>query len=148
MTKEVMVSISGLQFADQDDHEEQEAIEMVHIGEYYRRNGAHYILFDELFEGIPGPVKNVIKIRGNCLEVQKRGPVTASLIFEEGRTQRSTYAVPYGSFLVDVCTIGVRITETEERLEATAAYALEINGAHCADCDIRVTVQPRETFQL
>lgn len=145
MTKEVMVTISGLQFADD---EEQEAIELVHIGEYYERNGTHYILFDELFEGIAQTVKNVIKIKARSLEVQKRGPVTASLVFEEGRKQRSTYAVPYGSFLVEICTTGVRIHQTEDRLEATAAYALEINGQHCADCDIRVTVQSRETFRL
>lgn len=145
MTKEVMVTIAGLQFADD---EEQEAIELVHIGEYYERNGTHYILFEELFEGIVHPVKNVIKIKEYSLEVQKRGPVSTSLLFEEGRKQRSTYAVPYGSFLVDICTNSVRIHQTDDRLEATAAYGLEINGHHCADCDIRVTVQSRETFQL
>lgn len=145
MTKEVMVTISGLQMSDDV---EQESIELVHVGEYYERNGTHYILFDEVFEGIPQPVKNVIKIKDGSLEVQKKGPVTANLFFEEGRIQRSTYSVPYGSFLVDICTTGVRIDREEDRMEATAAYGLEINGQHCADCDIRVLVQSRDTFRL
>lgn len=144
MTKEVMVTIAGLQMADED----QDSIELVHIGEYYKKNGTHYILFDELLEGMSVPVKNMIKIKERCLEVQKKGPVSAHMVFEEGKTQSSTYAIPYGSFLIETCTKGVQIQEEEEKLEVTAAYGLEINGAHCADCDIRVIVQSREAFRL
>lgn len=144
MTKEVMVTISGLQMAG----EEEDAIELVHIGEYYYRNGVHYILFDELLEGLSIPVKNRIKIKERCLEVRKNGPVTAHMVFEEGKSQSSTYAIPYGSFLIDTYTTSVQIREEEGKLEATAAYRLDINGAHCSDCDIRVLVQPRETFRL
>lgn len=144
MTKEVMVTISGLQMAGEDE----DAIELVHIGEYYYRNGVHYILFDELLEGISIPVKNRIKIKDRCLEVRKKGPVTAHMVFEEGRSQSSTYAIPYGSFLIETYTTSVQIHEEEERLEATAAYRLDINGAHCSDCDIRVVIQPRKTFRL
>ena len=43
MTKEVMVTISGLQMAG----EEEDAIELVHIGDYYEKNRTHYILFEE-----------------------------------------------------------------------------------------------------
>lgn len=144
MTKDVMVTISGLQMAGEDE----DAIELVHIGEYYNRNGVHYILFDELLEGLSVPVKNRIKIKDHCLEVRKQGPVTAHMIFEEGKSQSSTYAIPYGSFLIETYTVSVQIHEEEERLEATAAYRLDINGAHCSDCDIRVLVQSRETFRL
>lgn len=144
MTKEVMVTISGLQMAGEDE----DAIEMVHIGEYYNRNGVHYILFDELLEGLSSPVKNRIKIKDRCLEVRKKGPVTAHMVFEEGKSQSSTYAIPYGSFLIETYTTGVQLLEEEGRLEATASYRLDINGAHCSDCDIRVLVQPKETFRL
>jgi len=144
MTKEVMVTISGLQMAGG----EGDSIEMVHIGEYYKRNGTHYILFDELFEGMSLPVKNVIKIKNRCMEVQKKGPVTATMVFEEVKSRSSTYVIPYGSFLIETYTTSVRIQEEEDRLEAIGAYKLDINGSHSADCDIRVIVQSKEAFRL
>lgn len=144
MTKEVMVTITGFHMVD----EEEDAVEMVHIGEYYLRNGTHYILYDELLEGITVPVKNVIKIKENCLEVQKKGPVTAKLVFEVGKGQSCTYAIPYGSFLLETYTTSVQIQDEEEKLEARAVYELSINGIHCADSDIRVTVQSKAAFRL
>jgi len=144
MTKEVMVTISGLQMAEGED----DSIELIHIGEYYKRNGTHYILFDELFEGMSLPVKNVIKIKNRHMEVQKKGPVRADMVFEEGKSRSSTYVIPYGSFLIETYTTSVRIQEESDRLEAVAAYKLDINGAHSADCDIRVIVQSKEAFRL
>lgn len=144
MTKEVMVTISGLQMAG----EEEDAIELVHIGEYYERNGTLYILFEEMMEGIQEPIKNIIKIKERCLEVQKKGPITAHMVFEEGRSESSTYAVPYGSFLVEILTNSVQIHREEEQIEVSASYGLDINGAHCADCDIRIRVESRENFRL
>lgn len=144
MTKKVMVTISGFQaVADDEDH-----IELVHIGEYYERSGTHYVLFDELMEGLSEPVKNRIKIKDGRLEVQKKGPVSANMIFEEGKSQSTTYAVPYGSFLIEILTNSVQIQKEENLIEVSAAYSLEINGVHGADCDIRVKIEPRETFRL
>lgn len=144
MTKEVMVTISGFHTAEEDE----DAIEMVHIGEYYERKGTHYILFEELLEGMSSPVKNVIKIKEHCLELQKKGPVTANMVFEEKKRQSSTYAIPYGSFLIETYTSEVKFQEEEDRLEATAAYELNVNGVHCASCDVKVLVQSRESFRL
>lgn len=145
MTKEVMVTITGQHTMDGDV---QEPVEMVHVGEYYERNGTHYILFDEVLEGFPEPVKNIVKIKNRYLEVQKRGAIGSRLVFEEGKKQETTYSVPYGSFLMATDTSSVQIRQTEDLLEAAAAYVLSLNGARCADCDIRVSVVPKETFQL
>lgn len=144
MTKEVMVTISGLQMSEEDD----DSVEIVHIGEYYERNESRYILFEELYEGLAIPIKNVIKIRQNRLEMRKSGPVTVNMVFEEGKSQSGTYAVPYGSFLIEVFTTSIHLKESEDRLEATASYTLEINGARYADCDVTVTVEPKSHFKL
>lgn len=145
MTKEVMVTVTGLQTMD---GVEQEPIETVHVGEYYERNGTHYVLFDEVLEGVPDPIKNVVKIKNGYLEVQKKGPVTTSMIFKEGHKQESTYTVPYGSFLMETTTHSVQIHHEEDRLSAFAAYEMAVNGAKCADCDIQVHIVSRERFRL
>ena len=144
MTKEVMVTISGLHM----DKEDGETIEMVHIGAYYERSGTHYIVYEEQLEGIRESVRNRIKIKGNRMEIQKRGPVSVDLVFEEQKHQSSTYAIPFGSFLMDTYTTKVEVHMEEERLEASAAYELHVNGVRCAKCDVQVLVQSRDTFCL
>ena len=144
MTKDVMVTISGFHM----NEEEGDTIEMVHIGEYYERNGTHYILYEERLEGIAEPVKNRIKVREQRIELQKRGPVTVNMVFEKDKRQSSTYAIPYGSFLMETCTNSVEVCAGEDRMEAKASYELNVNGVRCASCDVRVLVQSRNTFRL
>ena len=144
MTKEVMVTLSGLQLGDSGE----DTVETVHIGEYYEKNGVHYLFFDELLEGHKTPIRNMLKLRNEKLEVRKRGPVSAELVFEEGEVTESAYNIPYGSFLVGVHTKGVCLGVEEEKIEMTASYELMVNGAHCLDCDIKVTVEPRHSYRL
>ena len=144
MTKEVMVTLSGLQLGDSGE----DTVETVHIGEYYEKNGVHYLFFDELLEGHKVPIRNMLKLRNEKLEVRKRGPVSAELVFEEGEVTESAYNFPYGCFLVGVHTKGVCLGVEEEKIEMTASYELMVNGAHCSDCDIKVTVEPRHSYRL
>ena len=46
MTKEVLVSVSGLQFAVNSD----EVIEVITGGQYFNRGGKQYVLYDEMIE--------------------------------------------------------------------------------------------------
>ena len=48
MTKEVLVTISGLQFSPET---ENESVELITSGSYYKKNGKHYIIYDEVNEG-------------------------------------------------------------------------------------------------
>ncbi len=142
--REVVVTISGFQTSEDG----QDDVEVVQVGTYYERMGTRYILFEEHLEGAEQPVKNIIKMKPRCLEVQKHGAVETTLVFEEGKTRSSTYHVPYGSFLVDVKTTGVQIRCGEALLEASASYELSLNGKYCTDNQICVRVEPREGFQL
>lgn len=67
MTKEVVVTISGLQLSDGD----QDTIETVHVGEYHEKDGVHYVFFDEILEGHDQPVRNMIKLGERSVAVRK-----------------------------------------------------------------------------
>lgn len=82
MTKEVMVSIKGLQFDQSADSEE---IETIQWGQYYKKNGTHYVIYDELMEGCEEPTKNIIKFRERELNLTKRGLVNVYMVFEENK---------------------------------------------------------------
>ena len=69
MNKEVLVSISGLQFSNDD----KDVLEVITIGDYYKRNGRHYLLFDEAMEGIEGTTRNMIKFNDHMVDITKKG---------------------------------------------------------------------------
>ena len=74
MTKEVVVTISGLQLSDGD----QDTIETVHVGGYHEKDGVHYVFFElEILEGHDEPVRNMIKLGERSVAVRKRGPVSS-----------------------------------------------------------------------
>ena len=55
MTKDVLISISGLQMDVLEEEKEYEPIEVVAPANYFLKNGKHYILFDEVTEGMRFP---------------------------------------------------------------------------------------------
>lgn len=61
MTKDVVISVRGLQVMD---NESAEDIETVQQGEYFERNGSIFLLYDEYYEGFDEPVKNVHENQG------------------------------------------------------------------------------------
>ena len=69
MTKDVLITISGVQMLDDDD----EDVEMVTRGDYYQKNGKHYIMYDEQMEGFEGTVKNIIKVSPGSVDIIKKG---------------------------------------------------------------------------
>ncbi|MDE5823272.1 MAG: DUF1934 domain-containing protein, partial [Lachnospiraceae bacterium] len=90
MTKDVLVSIKGLQYADNDvrasaDDEEIDNIETICFGEYYYRNDGHFILYEELADGFPEPIKNIIKLRDKEFTISKKGPLNVQMVFSEGK---------------------------------------------------------------
>ena len=79
MNKEVLVSISGLQFSNDD----KDVLEVITIGDYYKRNGRHYLLFDEAMEGIEGTTRNMIKFNDHMVDITKKGVTNVHMVFEE-----------------------------------------------------------------
>ena len=141
MTKDVLVKISGLQFAGEEDND---AIEVITSGNYYMKNGKHYILYEEVLEGTSEVAKNVIKLGNNTMEVTKKGPSTVHMVFEKDKKNVSYYYTPFGSLLIGIDTNNIQIEETEHDINVTVKYGLEINYEHTADCHITVNVKSKE----
>ena len=78
MTKDVLITISGVQILDEEDDD----VEMVTRGDYYNKNGKHYITYDEVMEGFAEPVKNIIKVSPGsemCIRDRPSGPLSLVL---------------------------------------------------------------------
>lgn len=148
MTKDVLVSISGLHLdmVENISEEESEAIEVVTPANYYCKNGKHYILYDEVTEGISGVTKNKIKISGeDSLEIMKSGISNAHMIFEKNKKNLTYYQTPYGQMLVGVNTKNMEITVTEKKIDVSVDYELDVNHEPLADCKIKMNITSKDS---
>ena len=121
MTRDVMISIRGLQFLED---EAEDNIETVQQGEYFFRNGSHFLLYDEYMEDFREPARSVIRIR-------------------EGEMTLTRYQTPYGSMTIGLDTDRVECRTTERALCVEVDYALEANYQYVADCHIRIEVREK-----
>lgn len=140
MTKEVLVSISGLQFAEELD---DEPIEIITFGDYYKKNGKHYIIYDEVMEGVEGTTKNIIKLGEQSMDITKRGATNVHMMFEKDKKNVTYYYTPYGSILIGIDAKKIEIAETESDINVNVDYALEMNYEHMADCSITMKIKSK-----
>ena len=141
MTKEVLVKISGLQFAGEED---SDSVEVITSGTYYKKNGKHYVLYEEAMEGTTDITKNVIKIGENSMEVTRKGSASVHMVFEKDKKNVSYYYTPFGNLLIGIDAKQIQIDETEMDINVKVNYGLEINYEHVADCHITVDVKSKE----
>ncbi|MBQ9984102.1 MAG: DUF1934 domain-containing protein [Lachnospiraceae bacterium] len=138
MTKDVLVSVSGMQ-PDVDD----DPVELVTIGNYYLKNGKHYVLYEEQpEEGIP-VTKNVVKFYDGHFEITKKGAVNSFLNFDRGEKTSMVYNTPYGPLQMDVLTRELTITESEDELRVVVKYSLDINYQFVSECKVNFKIQAR-----
>ena len=148
MTKEVLISITGLHYEvvpGEEMTEETEPIEVITPAVYYFKNGKHYILYDEIVEGIPGCIKNKVRVspEEGILELTKSGITRTNMIFEKGKIHMSQYNTPYGELLMGIYTKEMQCHEEERLIKIDASYTLDINGEKVADCEIGIRVRAK-----
>ena len=141
MTKEVLVKISGLQFEEEN---ENGPIEIITTGNYYKKNGKHYILYNEVQEGFDGVTKSMIKVNEDFMDVTKKGVTNVHMMFEKNKKNLSYYATPIGSILVGVDATDVKVTETEDNIDIKVDYDLEVNYEHLAKCSISMNIMSKD----
>lgn len=143
MTKDVILRISGLHYdASLGQDEENEPLEVITPASYYLKNGKHYIVYDEVVEGIPGTIKNKIRITGDSiLEIMKSGISNTHMTFEKDKIHVTHYDTPYGEFMVGAFTRDIKVSESEKEIGVRVNYVLDINGEKAADCNIVMNIK-------
>ena len=142
MEKDVIIYINGLQYAQTE--EGSEPIEVITPGEYYFKNGNHYLMYDDADEDETKGCKNIIKFRNAYLEVTKRGTYTAKLVFEKDKKTLSQYQTPFGTMNIGITTTSVSYKEENNAIELTAKYSMDINSGFIADCEVSVLAKSKK----
>ncbi len=144
MTKDVLVKISGLQTMDDDSDQ----IEIITAGDYFLKNGKHYVIYEETLDGFDGTVRNTVKISENMIEIRKQGIAMAHMIFEKNKKNLTRYATPMGEMIIEVTTNEIQMQQDEDRLDVQVKYALDINYEHVSDCNIIMNICSRTKADL
>jgi uncharacterized beta-barrel protein YwiB (DUF1934 family) len=141
MDRDVLVRVRGLQISEENDS--QEPVELLVPGQYFSKNGSHYIRYEEMVEDSGKPTINYIKYGSHVLEVRKQGQVNVNMVFEQGKRTMSFYATPYGTFHMGLAASNLEIEEKEDRLHIFVSYAMDVNEEHVADCYLTIEAQPK-----
>lgn len=137
MTKDVLVSISGLQY----DIDGDEPVEIVTVGNYYYQHNKHYIIYEEVIKDIEGITKNTIKINDKKVDILKKGMTNVHMEFEQGKKNMTYYNTPYGDLLISVNTTKIKLIELENYITVRINYGLEVNYAFVSECTIDISVK-------
>lgn len=138
MTKEILLTIAGFQ----KDMDRDDLVEQVVKGEYYYRNGKHYIFYEEIYDAQedPTPTKCRIVITDHTVEVVRKGGTNNHLFFEKDKKTTTSYLTPFGQILTSFFTYDLLVEETEDTIKLNLRYELEMYGEFVSDCEIRLNV--------
>lgn len=141
MEKDVLIHVRGLQMMGLDD--DQEPIEIVVPGQYYFRNGSHYLRYEEVMEDFPEPTVNYIKMSPTGMEVRKQGLVNVHMVFEQGKKNMTYYSTPFGTLQMGIAATSLELNESEGKINMKVDYALDMDEGHVADCYLSVQAQSK-----
>ena len=146
MNKDVLIHVRGLQLMETDD--EQEPIEIVVPGQYYFRNGSHYLRYEEMLDDSAQTTVNYIKMSSDGVEIRKQGQVNVHMVFEQGKKNKTFYNTPYGTLQMGIAATGLELKESDDDIKMKVDYALDMNEEHVADCYLTVQAQSKDSDEF
>ncbi len=141
MTKEVIVSLKGLQSMEEENGE---PIELVSHGTYRYENGNHMIQYEEVDEEEQKITKVSVVANETHVEIVKRGLSNVEMVFHENQKTMSCYQTPYGDLAIGIDTTAIRVAEYGDQMEIVLDYGLDMNNSHVADCSIEMKIASKD----
>ncbi len=146
MKEKVFVKVKGLQFAN--GQEEEDIIEVINVGRYRIINGSEYVKYDEVYEESNQKSTNTIKISEKCVEITKKGLVTAHMSFVEGEKTMTFYDTPYGSIYLGIFAQNIQIERDEDDIRISIDYSIDMNYEKVADSHIDIEISSKGKITL
>lgn len=143
MKEDILISVKGLHTMEHDG--EKEEIEVISAGKYYYRNGKHYVFYDEQPQDGGELIRNRLVMEKDFLELQKKGAMSAKMVFERDSRSESWYNTPFGSLLAGITVTDMQMHEEENLIDVSVGYDLEVNYEHVAGCQIEIKVMAKDS---
>lgn len=138
MVKNVIISVKGTQYTDNQD---ANAIELVTEGKYYKDGNVYYIKYDESeVTGMSGTT-TTLKVADGTVLLSREGSVNSQFVFHEGQKHVSYYDTEYGTFTISVLANEVNINIDDSGGEIRIWYHMEIDNNQAGDNDFLMSIR-------
>lgn len=141
MNKKVCIKIKGLHNMNST---EEDQIEVIYIGSYYKRNGKHYVKYDEPGDDGGDISHNMLKISDNEVELTANGRTGHHMVFTEGQKNTTYYMTPFGGINMGIDTSSIEVSEQQDSIQLDIKYGLEINLDYISQCHVRIEIESTE----
>lgn len=141
MTKDIILTISGLH---ETDGEKDDPVEIITPGQYFLKNGKHYVVYDEVMEGIDGTVKSTIKFTEDKIELIRTGMASTRMIFQEDQEHMVIYQTPMGPLSISLYTEKIETSLLEEQMNLEIHYSLKTEGIVLTESTVQINVCPKD----
>ena len=132
MVKNVTVTVVGEQRTSREENN-VEPIELVTRGSLHEKDGVFYLKYDEYYEDLEKPARNLLKFDKLGLDLTKKGEVSAAMSFRSGETREAFYSTPVGMMNISILTEGYQLVETEKGLGLEVEYFQIVDGDSLQD---------------
>lgn len=143
LNNNVIVEVKGTQTVG----EMSDTMEVITPGTYSYRNGTCYVMYHEYNEESKQPIKNLLKIGDDKIELVKRGEYNVNMVFGSEGESLSYYNTPFGQILIGIITENVNIHSEigdEKSAVINIKYKLTMNGEYASDNEINIVVRNGE----
>ncbi len=149
MKDKVYVKIKGLHMSAQAEVEQDEAdeVEIINIGTYGVVAGKEYVKYDEVYEDA-GICTNLIKIDRDCVEITKRGAVSAHLSFVKDSKTMTAYETGFGNLYLGIFARSIDVERSEDEIKVHIEYSMELNYEMISDCAVDIVISSTGQFEL
>ena len=141
MTKDIILTISGLHATD---GEKDDPVEIITPAEYFYKNGKHYVIYDEVMEGIEGSVKSKIKFTENNVELMRTGAASTRMVFEEEKEHVALYHTPMGPLSISLYTEEINTKFEEDKMELKIRYSLKAEEQVITESAVHIEICSKE----
>ena len=126
--KDVIINIKTVQYDNNTD--EEDIIELRTEGKYYNEDDTDYLIYEESeLSGLLGTTTE-IKIRGNQVELNRKGEHESTMSFEKDKRYQSVMSTPMGNIPIEIMTnnISYDLDNDPLSLKLEFEYSIALKG--------------------
>ncbi|MGN0334237.1 MAG: DUF1934 domain-containing protein [Lachnospiraceae bacterium] len=141
MTKDIILTISGLY---ETDGISDDPVEIITPGQYFLKNGKHYVQFTEVLEGVEGEIRSLLKFDESCAELIRNGAANTRMAFRREQDTRTLYHTPMGMLSLSIYTEELNLTVREELIDVEIIYTISADGNVVTENEVKLSICPKE----
>lgn len=142
MTKDIILTISGLH---ETDGEADDPVEVMSPGQYYFKNGKHYVVYDEVMEGLDGVVKSTLKFTEEQVELFRSGAASTRMVFQKQQDHMAVYQTPMGPLTISLYTEDIISDIREEQINLEIYYSIKTEDIVLTESTVKLNICPKES---